>query len=45
MQDYLLLNALTGSKLDLLAPVSFLLILLSMIPWAMLARALGTRAA
>ena len=45
MQDYLLLNALTGSKVDLLAPVSFLLILLSMIPWALLARALGTRVA
>ena len=45
MQDYLLLNALTGAKIDLLAPVSFLLILLSTIPWALLFRAAGTRVA
>ena len=43
MQDYLLLNALTGTKIDLLAPLFFLLILLSMIPWALLFRAAGTR--
>ena len=40
MQDYLILNELTGSKFNLLTPVSFLLIVLSMIPWAMLYRAL-----
>ena len=43
MQDYLLLNTLTGSKLDLLAPASFLLVLLSMIPWALLVHAAGAR--
>jgi peptidoglycan/LPS O-acetylase OafA/YrhL len=43
MQDYLLLNTLTGSKIDLLAPASFLLIVLSMIPWALLFRAAETR--
>ena len=40
MVDYLILNELTGSKLNLLTPASFLLIVLSMIPWAMLYRAL-----
>ena len=43
MQDYLLLNTLTGSKINLLAPASFLLIVLSMIPWALLYRAAETR--
>ena len=44
MQDYLLLNTLTGSKIDLLLPAVFLLILLSMPPWALLFRAAGTGA-
>ena len=39
MQDYLLLNTSTGSKINLLAPLSLLLVVLSMIPWAMLFRA------
>ena len=44
MQDYLLLNTLTGSKINLLLPAVFLLILLSMPPWALLFRAAGTGA-
>ena len=44
MQDYLLLNTLTGSKIDLLLPAVFLLILLSMPLWALLFRAAGTGA-
>jgi peptidoglycan/LPS O-acetylase OafA/YrhL len=39
MQDYLILNTLTGSKINLLLPAVFLLILLSMPPWALLFRA------
>lgn len=42
MQDYQLLNTLTGSKINLLEPAVFLLILLSMIPCALLFRAAGT---
>ena len=44
MQDYLLLNTLTGSKINLLLPAVFLLILLSMPPWALLFRAAVTGA-
>lgn len=40
MQDYWIINKLTGEHIDLLSPVAFLLIVASMIPFALLYQAI-----